>query len=73
MEPASLEDNIIYQTAKLTKLFQGRMEAAFKKAGFTITVEQFTILVLLWYRDGISQQEISEAIDRDKTTVSRRR
>lgn len=71
MTPTSLEDNIIYQTAKLAKVFQDRMQAAFIKSGFKITVEQFTILALLWYQDGINQQDIAEAIDRDKTTVSR--
>ena len=71
MIPTSLENNIIYQTAKLAKVFQDRMQAAFLKSGYKITVEQFTILALLWYQDGINQQEIAEAIDRDKTTVSR--
>ena len=71
MIPNSLEENIIYQTGKLTKHFQDRMQKTFSASGYKITVEQFTILAQLWYQDGLRQQEIAEAIDRDKTTVSR--
>jgi DNA-binding MarR family transcriptional regulator len=71
MIPNSLEENIIYQTGKLTKRFQDQMQKTFSASGHKITVEQFTILAQLWYQDGLRQQEIAEAIDRDKTTVSR--
>ena len=71
MIPNSLEENIIYLTGKLTKRFQDQMQKAFSAAGHKVTVEQFTILAQLWYQDGLRQQEIAEAIDRDKTTVSR--
>ena len=71
MIPNSLEENIIYQTGKLAKRFQEQMQKSFQASGHNITVEQFTILAQLWYQDGLRQQEIAEAIDRDKTTVSR--
>ena len=71
MEPSSLNENIVYLTGKLSKVFQQKMQQAFSEQGFKVTTEQFTILAHLWYRDGLRQQEIAEAIDRDKTTVSR--
>ena len=71
MIPQNLNENIIYQTGKLAKRFQDQMQKSFIASGHHITVEQFTILAQLWYQDGLRQQEIAEAIDRDKTTVSR--
>ncbi|MFY0687231.1 MAG: MarR family transcriptional regulator [Cyclobacteriaceae bacterium] len=71
MIPSSLEDNIIYQTGRFTKHFSERLTDAFKKAGHNITSEQFAILAVLWYQDGITQQQIATAIERDKTTISR--
>jgi DNA-binding MarR family transcriptional regulator len=43
----------------------------FKANGITVTVEQFSVLAMLFYREGLSQQEISEVLGRDKTTVAR--
>src|SRR6185295_11468461 len=45
--------------------------AAFKKQRIPVTVEQFSILVLLFYKNGINQQEISVLLNRDKTTIAR--
>ena len=47
------------------------MGSKFRNAGYSITTEQFSILAQLWYRDGISQQEIAKVVGRDKTTISR--
>ena len=35
------------------------------------TIEQFSILTILWYEDGLSQQEIANRLNRDKTTLTR--
>jgi len=71
MIPNGLDDNIIYQTGSFTKTFLEQMEQAFDVAGFNITAEQFNLLTLLWYEDGLSQQQLADAVGRDKTTVSR--
>ena len=71
MIPVSLSDNIIYQTARFAKRFSDQLSRAFKLNGFDITSEQFTVLTVLWYQDGIPQQQIAKTIERDKTTVSR--
>jgi len=36
-----------------------------------VTVEQFSVLALLYYQDGLTQQEIAEALGRDKATITR--
>lgn len=71
MIPKGLDDNIIYQTGNFTKLFLDQMEHAFGEAGFNITAEQFNLLTLLWYEDGLTQQHLADTVGRDKTTVSR--
>lgn len=71
MKPATLDQNIIYLCADFAHKFSQKMAIAFKEKGLDITAEQFSILVTLWYRDGISQKEISEQLNRDKTTITR--
>ncbi len=43
----------------------------FKSAGIDITKEQWTVLAVLWRRDGVSQQVIAEATGRDKPSTTR--
>lgn len=69
--PGSLEQNIVYLAGEFTHRFHRALTSAFRKQGLNLTVEQFAILALLWYRDGINQQEISGQLGRDKTTVAR--
>ena len=71
MIPTGLHDNVIYQSGRFTKLFSDQMTETFRKNGYEITNEQFGILTVLWYKDGISQKEIANSIERDKTTISR--
>lgn len=71
MKPEGLNQNIIYLSAEFAHRFSQVLAAAFKQQNIDITAEQFSILVVLWYRDGISQKEISEQLNRDKTTITR--
>lgn len=71
MNPTSLDDNIIYQIAEFDKRFSERLNEVFKAASHDVTGEQFTVLVVLWYEDGIPQKELANRIGRDKTTISR--
>jgi DNA-binding MarR family transcriptional regulator len=71
MKPTGLDQNIIYLCADFSHQFSQALAAAFKQHQIDITAEQFSILVALWYRDGMSQKEISEQLNRDKTTITR--
>lgn len=71
MKPEGLDQNIIYLCAEFSHKFSQVLAAEFKQNDIDITAEQFSILVVLWYRDGVSQKEISEQLNRDKTTVTR--
>ena len=71
MTPTSLENNIIYLAGELTHVLHRALTSSFKKNKIHVTVEQFSILALLFYKNGINQQEISVALNRDKTTIAR--
>ena len=47
------------------------LDKKFHSNSIDINIEQFIVLHLLNRNDGISQQEISNIIDRDKTTITR--
>lgn len=43
----------------------------FKDAGYDITVEQWTVMLHLWDKEGITQQEISGCSNKDNPSVCR--
>jgi DNA-binding MarR family transcriptional regulator len=69
--PKSLDENTVFLLGMASKLIYDRVVEIFRSGRFGITVEQFSILGILWYREGIRQQDIAEAVRRDKTTVAR--
>ena len=71
MEPESFEDNVIYLIGEITRLAHKRVTAIFVSNDFDVTVEQFGLLALLWYQEGINQQTIANQLNRDKTTITR--
>jgi DNA-binding MarR family transcriptional regulator len=70
-EPKSLDENIIFQIGETSKLVHEKVTAIFRKRGFNVTVEQFGVLVLLWYKEGVKQQDIADGLKRNKTTITR--
>ncbi|MDH5603819.1 MAG: MarR family transcriptional regulator [Cyclobacteriaceae bacterium] len=70
-QPESLQDNIIYQIGEVDKIIRDNVLTIFKENGHDISPEQFTILVVLWYLDGLTQNTIAATVNRDKTTISR--
>src|SRR3970040_77017 len=69
--PSSLDRNIVYLAGEFAHRFHRALTDEFRQHGLALTVEQFAILAILWYRDGINQQEISGQLGRDKTTIAR--
>lgn len=59
---------IIYRTALAMR---ATLHRTLKERGFDITPEQYGILNLLWEEEGLSQQEISKILFKDKPNVSR--
>jgi DNA-binding MarR family transcriptional regulator len=69
--PGSLNTNVIFLCGELSHLVHRELTASFAGKKIKVTVEQFAVLVLLFYKDGINQQEISKGLNRNKTTVAR--
>jgi len=70
-DPKSLNENIIYQIGETSKVVHKRITATFLERRFDVTVEQFGVLALLWYKEGVKQQEIADGLKRNKTTITR--
>ncbi|MCK9181117.1 MAG: MarR family transcriptional regulator [Bacteroides sp.] len=60
-------------------ILNGRVSAAinrqlhrnFRSNGLDITPEQWTVLIYLWEKDGVTQQELCNATFRDKPSMTR--
>ncbi len=71
MKAPSLQQNIVYLCAEFSHMFRLALTEAFRRHNLEITTEQFAVLVVLWYQDGIAQKEIGRQLNRDKTTLTR--
>jgi DNA-binding MarR family transcriptional regulator len=69
--PESISANILYLTGLITNRLTYSINRSFREAEIDITVEQFSILALLWYREGRNQKDLANELNRDKTTVTR--
>lgn len=69
--PNSLEENLLFQISEVAKLLHKRLTMAFEENGFDVTPEQFSVLALLWYKEGVNQQDIADELRKDKTTIAR--
>jgi DNA-binding MarR family transcriptional regulator len=69
--PKSLDDNLIFQLGAIARKVHQHVESVFRKENLDITPEQFSLLTILWYNEGISIKELAERSQRDKTTISR--
>lgn len=70
-DPKSLDENIIFQIGETSRLFHKRVTTIFSERRFNVTVEQFGVLALLWYKEGVKQQDIADGLKRNKTTITR--
>ena len=71
MTPLSLQTNIIFLCGDFVHVFHQALTRAFKANRIPVTIEQFSILAILFYQNGINQKEIGTLLGRDKTTITR--
>ncbi len=50
---------------------RAEINSAFQKNGLNVTSEQWGVLKCLWQKEGISQTEIAEKVNKDKASVTR--
>ncbi len=70
-ELEKIHDNIWFYIAYTARLFRNTTTKVFQESGFDITVEMWQVLMMLWYKNGLSQQEIINCIGKEKTTITR--
>ncbi len=71
MDPIGINDNLAYLIGTAQHLIYLQVTALFRLKNVDITPEQFSVLTILWYQDGLPQQDIANRLNRDKTTITR--
>lgn len=60
----------IREMAKLNLMFKGFIRQKFKENNVDLTSEMMQVLLQLWKKDGINQQEIANATVKDKASLT---
>lgn len=66
-----LEDLIGFITGKASTAIGRKLQRNFVAAGIDITQEQWAILMVLWNKNGLNQQEICNEVFKDRPSVTR--
>jgi DNA-binding MarR family transcriptional regulator len=66
-----LADSLLHLLNVTDKLLKGSLAKALQHHGFTITPEQFTILVSLWSSNGQCQYELATCQGKDRASITR--
>ena len=74
-----MTETINFDMQLIFAIMNGKVSAAinrklyrnFRAMGLDITPEQWTVLIFLWKRDGVSQQELCNATFKDKPSMTR--
>lgn len=66
-----LYESMGYLIARTFRTMGNRMNRNFREAGLDISLEQWTVLVRLWEKDGQNQQDLADKCYKDKTSITR--
>jgi DNA-binding MarR family transcriptional regulator len=74
-----MADSFNFDISLIFAILNGKVSAAinrklvrnFREKGLDITPEQWTVLLSLWEKDGVSQQELCNATFKDKPSMTR--
>ncbi|SDS92855.1 DNA-binding transcriptional regulator, MarR family [Maribacter dokdonensis] len=67
----NLHETTGYKIRNVSLLLVNKINQNFQKEGFDITADQLKMLVVLWDKDGKTQNELGESIGRFKTSVTK--
>jgi DNA-binding MarR family transcriptional regulator len=56
---------------KVSAAINRKLSRNFRQNGIDITPEQWTVLLFLWEKDGVTQQELCNATSKDKPSMTR--
>lgn len=71
MSEYRLEDSLGFLVSIARRSITNSVQRTFSEHGFNVTTEHWTILVQLWYQDGLSQLELAERTGKDQASISR--
>lgn len=72
-EPFNFDISLIFAilNGKVSAAINRRLIRNFRENNLDITPEQWTVLLFLWEKDGVSQQELCNATFKDKPSMTR--
>ena len=65
------DNSIGTNIGKVFRVLRNTLQKKFEETGHHVSLEQWLILLLLSMRDGRTQHELSDACDKEKTTITR--
>jgi DNA-binding MarR family transcriptional regulator len=73
MENITLDLEVIFAilSGKVSLAINRHLHRQFRQAGLDITPEQWSILLCLWNKDGVTQQDLCNATFKDKPSMTR--
>lgn len=73
IEQFKFDINLIFAilNGKVSAAINRKLLRNFRSANIDITPEQWTVLIFLWKKDGITQQELCNATFKDKPSMTR--
>ncbi len=66
-----LHNSVVFFVAFVSNSMRNSVTKIFNENGHDITHAQWSILMMLWIKDGCQQQELTKMIYKEKTTVTR--
>jgi DNA-binding MarR family transcriptional regulator len=66
-----IDSSIGYLVGRTSRAIIKRLTKKFTDAGFDVSYEQWSILIHLYRRDGLTQQELSKLAVKDKASITR--
>lgn len=64
-------DNVGFHLGYVSNELRNALTKSFSESGFNIHASQFPILAMLWFKDGVTQNELTKHTYKDKTTMTR--
>ena len=71
MQEGNIEDVILFQIDKTSKISKIYSQREFDKAGLGITIEQWVLLKIIEESEELSQRELAERSSRDPASITR--
>ncbi len=66
-----LQESVMYLAIRVSRALRKYQNQEFTRKGYTVTIEQFDVLLYLYEKGSQSQKSLGRALRKDKTTMTR--